>query len=113
VLFSLYPVITQNYFWLVFLACLGLLQWLAARHQRLALSLLGLWGLGWPGTSLGLLLMGVSFGWFFMFTPGLLQPSLAGGELTTLFAAGGICALMVTRLAGLCWQKITFTRIRY
>jgi hypothetical protein len=45
------------------------------------------------------------FGWFFTFTPGLFSPGLAGGELTTLFGAGGLSALLVTRLAGGVWQK--------
>lgn len=109
-LFALYPTITQNYFWLAFLTCLGTLQWAAARHGKLALSLIGPWGLGWLGATLGLLGAISSFGWFFLSTPGLFEPGLAGGELSALFAAGGGCALVVTRLAGAWWQSFTSAR---
>jgi hypothetical protein len=103
-LFSLYPIITQNYFILCFVACLGTLQWVAARTHNPAISWLGQWGLGWPGWGIGLLLLFGSFTWFFITTPGLFAPGLAGGELSTLFAAGGLGALLVTRLAGIFWQ---------
>ena len=105
-LFALYPHITQNYFILCFLACLGILQWSAARHQRLPLSVLGPWGLGWSGMIVGLSLTIAAFGWFFWATPRLFQPGLAGGELSSLFAAGGGSALLVARLAGLAWEKM-------
>ncbi|MBI1880694.1 MAG: hypothetical protein HYR94_21165 [Chloroflexi bacterium] len=103
-LFDLYPTITQNYFILCFVACLGTLQWAAARHHKAAISLLGRWGLGRLGQGVGLLLVGASFTWFFATTPGLLTPGLAGGELSTLFVAGGLSALGVARLAGTLWQ---------
>ena len=45
------------------------------------------------------------FGWFFVWTPGLLETGLAGGELSTLFGTGGLFALVVTRLAGTIWQQ--------
>jgi hypothetical protein len=106
-LFDLYPTITQNYFILCFVAGLGTLQWAAARHHKVGISLLGQWGLGRLGQAVGLLLVGVSFAWFFAVTPGLFSPGLAGGELSTLFAAGGLSALTVARLAGLCWQKFS------
>src|SRR5262245_41050 len=105
-LFALYPHITQNYFILSFLACLGILQWSAARHRRLSLSVLGPWGLGRVGKIIGLSLALAGFGWVLWATPGLFQPGLAGGELSSLFAAGGGCALLVARLAGLAWEKI-------
>jgi len=104
-LFSLYPHLTQNYFILCFIVCLGTLQWIAARQRKPALSLLGRWGLGWPGGLLGFLLVSGGLSWFFAFTPGLFQPGLAGGELTLLFSAGGLSALLVARLAGSLWQK--------
>jgi hypothetical protein len=105
-LFTLYPTITQNYFILCFVSCLGTLQWAAAHNHKPALSLLGRWGLGWAGKAVGLLLIGGSFSWFFAFTPNLFAPGLAGGELSTLFVAGGLCALLVTRLAGAFWQLV-------
>lgn len=110
-LFWLYPLISQNYFILCFAACLGTLQWVAARYHKPAISLLGPWGLGRLGQVTGLLLVCASFIWFFAVTPGLFTPGLAGGELSTLFVAGGLCALGVARLAGLCWQ--TFYPIDY
>ena len=103
-LFSFYPTITQNYFIFCFVVCLGILQWTAARNRRLELSPLGSWGLGWPGIVLGALLVVGGFGWFFGFTPGLFTSGLAGGELSTLFGAGGLSALLVTRLIGAIWQ---------
>lgn len=103
-LFSLYPTITQNYFFLCFFAVLGTLQWAAARNHKPAISWLGLWGLGRVGQGVGLFLVCASFGWFFTATPGLFTPGLAGGELTTLFAAGGLSALATARLAGALWQ---------
>jgi hypothetical protein len=105
-LFSFYPTLTRNYFVLCFIVCLGTLQWIAARNGKLTLSLLGWWGLGWPGTILGLLFVIGGFAWFFGFTPGLFAPGLAGGELTILFGAGGLSALLAARLAGAGWQRI-------
>ncbi len=112
-LFALYPTITQHYFLLAFLTCLGTLQWIAARRGKLHLSLSGPWGLGRLGAGLGILCVITSFGWFFLATPGLFEPGLAGGELSTLFAAGGGCALVVTRLAGACWHKIHSTQTKF
>lgn len=103
-LFLLYPAITQNYFILCFLACLGTLQWAAARQRKPALSWLGPWGLGGPGLGAGLLLVVGSLSWFFATTPGLFVPGLAGGELSSLFVSGGLSALLVARLAGEFWQ---------
>lgn len=105
-LFLLYPTITQHYFILCFVACLGTLQWTAARNNKPALSLLGQWGLGWFGWMAGLLLLVGGFSWFFSYTPGLFVPGLAGGELTIIFGAGGLCALLLTRLAGAFWEKL-------
>lgn len=103
-LFSLYPTITHHYFILCFVACLGTLQWAAARSHKPAISWLGRWGLGWPGLGIGLLLVVGSLGWFFDATPGLFTPGLAGGELSTLFVAGSLSALAVARLVGSFWQ---------
>jgi hypothetical protein len=105
-LFALYPTISQHYFVLCFVSCLGVLQWVAARHHQATLSLLGRWGLGWAGLVLGAILIVGSFGWFFTYTPHLFAPGLAGGELSTLFVVGGLCALLVARLAGWTWQQV-------
>jgi hypothetical protein len=105
-LFLLYPTLTQHYFILCFVACLGILQWAAARTKNPAISWLGRWGLGRPGGGIGLLFIFSSFIWFFAATPGLFTPGLAGGELSILFAAAGMCALLVARLAGSLWQLL-------
>ncbi|GIK41492.1 MAG: hypothetical protein BroJett011_53250 [Chloroflexota bacterium] len=104
-LFSLYPILTQNYFILCFIACLGALQWAAARNHKPAISFLGPWGLGRLGRGVGGLLVCASLTWFFSTTPGLFTPGLAGGELSSLFVAGGLSALLVARLAGEFWQR--------
>jgi hypothetical protein len=103
-LFALYPTITQNYFILCFVACLGALQWTAARNRKPAISFLGRWGLGRLGRGVGSLLVCGSLTWFFAATPGLFAPGLAGGELSGLFVAGGLSAVLVARLAGEFWQ---------
>jgi hypothetical protein len=103
-LYALYPMITLNYFILSFIACLGTLQWTAARRQDLKLSLLGPWGLGFLGSVIGAALVVGGFSWFFAATPGLFGSGLAGGELSTLFAAGGLSALLVARITGTFWR---------
>ena len=104
-LFSLYPLITKNYFILVFVVCLGTLQWSAARNRNLSLSLLGSAGIGRLGAVAGGMLIIGGFAWFFTFTPGLFDSGLAGGELSTLFGAGGLSALLVARLSSAFWQN--------
>ena len=89
-LFTLYPAITQNYYILSFVTCLGTLQFVAARRQILTLSLLGPWGLGCTGVGVGMFLIVGGFSWFFATTPGLFDSGLAGGELSLLFAAGAL-----------------------
>lgn len=105
-LFWLYPHITQNYFILSFLLCLGTLQWTAARNHKPTISWLGMWGLGRSGRVVGAGLIGAGFIWFFTQTPGLFNQGLAGGELSTLFVTGGLSALAVARLAGAFWLWI-------
>ena len=104
-LFSLYPIISQNYFILCFIIILGILQWTAARNHKPQISVLGAGGLSWAGTLFGGGLVIGGFVWFFTRTPGLWQSGLAGGELSTLFGGGGLSALLVARLAGALWQK--------
>jgi hypothetical protein len=106
-LFSLYPLISQNYFTLCLVVSLGVLQWAAARNHKPALSLLGPWGLGLTGQVVGSLLVIGGFVWFFNFTPGLFETGLAGGELSTLFSAASLSALGLARLGGAFWQKQT------
>ena len=103
-LFTLYPLITQNYLILSFCICLGILQWSAARYNRPSISVLGPWGMGRVGMTAGGLLILGGFTWFFSCTPGLLDPGLAGGELSSLFGLGGVLALLLARLAGGLWR---------
>jgi hypothetical protein len=103
-LFTLYPAITQNYYILSFVICMGTLQVVAARNQILSLSFLGPWGVGHAGVGVGTILIVGGFGWFFATTPGLFDTGLAGGELSLLFAAGALSALGVTRLCSFFWQ---------
>ena len=103
-LFLLYPTITLNYFVLCIFVCIGTLQWSAARNNRLEISLLGQAGFGLPGQIIGAIVVLATFGWFFTATPGLFIEGLAGGELSLLFGAGAVCALLITRLAGAFWQ---------
>ena len=103
-LFSLYPTITLNYFVLCVLTCIGTLQWSAARNNRIEISLLGRTGFGLPGQIIGAIVVLAAFAWFFATTPGLFTEGLAGGELSLLFGAGAVCALLITRLAGAFWQ---------
>lgn len=110
-LFSFYPTITQNYFILCFVICLGTLQWAAARNHKPALSLLGRWGLGRPGMLVGAGLVLGGFSWFFTATPGLFAEGLAGGELSSLFVGGGLAALALTRLAAALWTRIDKLKI--
>jgi len=111
-LFWLYPTITQNYFMLCLIVCSGTLQWAAARNNRPALSLLGAWGIGWPGMIGGGAMVSGGFVWFFAVTPGLFEEGLAGGELSTLFGLACLTALAIARLAGIFWNKVGNTRRR-
>jgi hypothetical protein len=106
-LFCDYPLIIKNYFMLFFVVILGTLHWAAARNHNPAISLFGGWGLGWTGNFFGGGLVLGGFVWFFITTPGLFTAGLAGGELSTLFSAGGLSALAVARLAGTFWQNRT------
>jgi len=90
--------LAAHYFFLAFLAILGVLQLVAARHKLIGLSL-------WrsrnptPGYLLGAVLTAGGFVWFFATTPGIFIPGLAGSELAILFGAAGICALAFTLIA--------------
>ena len=103
-IYAHYPTISINYYILSFIVCLGTLQWTAARNQNLKLSPLGPWGLGFLGSVIGVGLVVGGFSWFFATTPGLFGSGLAGGELSTLFAAGGLSALLVARITGTLWR---------
>ena len=96
--------LAAHYFLLAFLAILGVLQLVAARHRLIGLSL---WGSRHPvpGYLLGTALTTGAFVWFFAATPLVFTPGLAGAELTVLFAAGGICALAFALIAAsIIWE---------
>jgi pimeloyl-ACP methyl ester carboxylesterase len=86
-----------NYFLLAFVTIVGILQFVAARHKLMGLSL---WGTRSPtlGYLLSAILTAGGFAWFFAATPEVFIPGLAGSELAILFGAAGICALAFTAL---------------
>lgn len=90
--------LAAHYFFLAFLAILGVLQFVAARRKLIGLAL-------WrsrspaPGYLLSAVLTAGGFVWFFAATPGIFIPGLAGSELAILFGAAGICALAFTLIA--------------
>jgi hypothetical protein len=88
-----------NYFLLAFITIVGALQFVAARHRLSGLSLFmgrarkPIWGY----LLAGVLIVG-AFVWFFVATPEVLVPGLAGSELAFIFGAAEICALAFTLL---------------
>jgi hypothetical protein len=83
-----------KYFLLSFIAVVGVLQLMATSQKLVGLSLGGrVSALGIP---LGVSLVLGAFVWFFSTTPEVFSPGLAGAELSLLFGAGGLCALMFT-----------------
>ena len=87
--------LAAHYFFLAFLAILGVLQLVAARHKLTGLSLRGSRNPA-LGYLLGAALTVGAFVWFFATTPEVFVPGLAGSELVILFGAAGICALTFT-----------------
>ncbi|MFQ5811600.1 MAG: alpha/beta hydrolase family protein [Anaerolineae bacterium] len=96
--------LAAHYFFLAFLAILGVLQLVAARRKLIGLSL---WGSRSPapGYLLGAVLTAGGFVWFFAATPEVFIPGLAGSELAILFGAAGICALAFTLIASSALQR--------
>jgi hypothetical protein len=93
------PHLAINYFLLAVITTVGALQFVAARHRLVGLTLIGsarkpIWGY-----LLATLLVVVAFVWFFAVTPEVFVPGLAGSELAVLFGIAGICALAFTLLA--------------
>ncbi len=92
------PHLATNYFLLAFITIVGVLQFVAARHRLIGLTLTGsvrkpIWGY-----LLAVVLIVVAFAWFFADTPEVFTPGLAGSELVLLFGAAGVCALAFTLL---------------
>jgi hypothetical protein len=88
--------VAARYFWLVFCWSLVLLQAAAARA---GLAGMQLGGKPWRGRWPLVVLVSTSIGapaLFFLSTPEVLAPGLAGSELLALFAAGAGCALLVS-----------------
>lgn len=86
-----------NYFLLAFITIVGALQFVAARHRLIGLSFFigraqkPIWGY-----LLATILIVGAFAWFFVTTPEVFVPGLAGSELALLFGAAGVCALAFT-----------------
>jgi len=90
------PHLAINYFLLASVTIVGALQFIAARHGLIGLTLIG----GgrkpiWSHLLATVLIVG-SFAWFFVATPEVFVPGLAGAELAFLFGMAGICALAFT-----------------
>lgn len=91
------PHLAINYFLLAFITIVGALQLVAARHRLIGLSFFigrarkPIWGY-----LLATILIVGAFAWFFVTTPEVFVPGLAGSELALLFGAAGVCALAFT-----------------
>jgi pimeloyl-ACP methyl ester carboxylesterase len=81
---------------LAFVTIVGALQFVAARHRLIGLTLLGRARKPVWGYLLAIALIVVAFVWFFATTPEVFDPGLAGSELVLLFGAAGICAVAFT-----------------
>ncbi len=102
------PHLAISYFLLAFVTIVGVLQFVAARHRLVGLSLV-ISGRGrrsayegrrsaWGYVLAAVLVVG-GFAWFFAATPEVFDPGLAGAELAFLFGIAGVCALVFTLLA--------------
>lgn len=90
------PHLAINYFLLAFFTILGVLQFVAARHGLIGLSLVGVTRkAAWNYLLAAILIVG-AFAWFFASTPEVFRPGLAGSELAIIFGAAGFCALAFT-----------------
>ena len=93
------PHLAINYFLLALVTMMGVLQFVAARHRLIGLTLLGnvkkpIWGY-----LLAIVFIVGAFTWFFLVTwEAVFIPGLAGSELVLLFGAAGVCALASTLL---------------
>ena len=93
------PHLAINYFLLAFVAIVGALQFVAARHRLIGLTWIGsakkpIWGY-----LLAAVLIVAAFVWFFVATwEEVFIPGLAGSELVLLFGAAVVCAVAVTLL---------------
>ena len=91
------PHLAINYFLLAFITIVGALQFVAARHRLIGLSFFigrarrPIWGY-----LLATILIVGAFAWFFVTTPEVFVPGLAGSELVIIFGTAGICALAFT-----------------
>lgn len=93
------PHLAINYFILAFATIVGALQLVAARHGLIGLALVGSARKPTWSYLLAIALVVGAFVWFFVATPEVFIPGLAGFELAVLFGTAGICALAFTLLA--------------
>ena len=92
------PHLAISYFLLAFVTIMGALQFVAARHRLIGLTWIGSAKKPVWGYLLAMVLIMAAFVWFFVATPGIFIPGLAGTELTILFGTAGICAVAFTLL---------------
>ncbi len=104
------PALALKYFSLCFLAITGALHIAAGRRGIEGLSLLPASFRFWQ-VLLGLTLIAGSFALFFIITPEVFTPGLAGSELIILFGCGGIASLLFTLAIAELKEKNRFSPI--
>lgn len=103
------PHLAINYFLLAFVIIVAALQFVAARHRLIGLTLTGSVRkrrFAYRGYLLAIALIVVAFVWFFADTPEVFTPGLAGSELVLLFGAAGVCAVAFTLLVSSVFHRI-------
>lgn len=114
------PHLAINYFLLAFVAIVGALQFVAARHRLIGLTLTGSvrrrrsangGRFAYRGYLLAIVLIVVAFVWFFVDTwEEVFTPGLAGSELVILFGVAGVCAVAFTLLVSSVLHEIQHRR---
>ncbi len=90
--------IEASYFIFAFVAVVGVLQVMAARHKLRGLSFIRDMRKPLPGYLLGAVLIVGTFGWFFSTQKGIFIPGPAGAQFLFLFSTASLCALVATLL---------------
>ena len=99
------PRVAIHYFVLVLVSFVGVLQIVVARYQLTSLSLVPTRRQPWAGVLLGVALIIGVLVWFVVATPEMLRPGLAGLEISLLFAAAALLALVICRLTAALFRK--------
>lgn len=97
--------VALHYFILVLFSFGGMLQIIAAHYQLKGLALLPIRWQPWAGTLLGLGMISSACACFVATTPKMLRPGPAGFEISLLFVAGSLLALLTCRLTALLLRR--------